>query len=156
MIICVCLFFSGCSFSPFEAKYPEEELVVTGGFDTGEYVYSDKVHVHLSYDEEEYDDFLAVKITDEEDWLYHSYKVLSDDFLEVAWNDFFLYIKTKNFYYTFDIREYEIPNQATAPKNKEGEIKYKKIVPEYNLQKYTYKEFAKRFPEYEDFEWYSY
>lgn len=48
IIIIISCIFIGCN--AFESiNYPNEDLVVKGGFDGSWYIYSDKVNVHLSY-----------------------------------------------------------------------------------------------------------
>lgn len=151
--------FTACSYlidSLLEEYYPEEELLVTSGRNCADYIYSDKVHIRLLYNEKDHDDSLSLKIVDDEDWIYNTYEALVSDFTEVAWKDYMLFIRVEDIYYTFDIKSYGLPNQDDLPKNKKGEILYDEIVPEYDLREYNKHEFIKKYPDYKDYEWYSY
>ena len=57
-------------------------------------------------------------------------------------------------YYCFDIKNYEVPNKATAPTDKNGDVGYNHIKPTYDLKQYSEKEMKDLYPNYKDFEWY--
>ncbi|MEE0872527.1 MAG: hypothetical protein UIH27_03525 [Ruminococcus sp.] len=135
-LFCLCLV--GCG----DSVYPEEELVVKGGFDGAWYTYSDKVNLYLRYSGEE--DHLIIKTSEDQDgWETNGYKVLSGEFSEAAWNNSKLFVHCGSDYYMFDIKGYTV-----------GDVDKEKGTPKYTLEKYSDRDFEKQFPDYKAYEWY--
>ena len=136
LFVLFCLGLVGCA-----AVYPQEELVVKGGFDGAYYIYSDKVNVYLRYSGKE--DYLIIKTSENEaGWESSGYKVISGEFSEAAYHHKQLFIHCGNDYYAFDIEGYSVGNT-----DEEGS-------PEYSLKKYADSDFKKSFPDYKSFDWY--
>lgn len=145
VIVIILLLHTSCDLFG-DVYYPDEELVVSSSFDSGRYVYSDKVLVLLSNNGT---DCLRVKTYDESNWQFTGYDVLSGDFKEVAWYNYLLFIHMEYCYYSFDISKYQAGVYTTNSNNSTDRI------PKYDLKMYTNDEFVDSYPDYKSFEWYN-
>ncbi len=131
-------------------EYSSEELKYRVTVDAELYTYSEKATVIISRSSGAYNDRLKLK-TIFYDGEETEYEALSGKFKEVAWNDYMLYIHMGDVYYSFDIKNYNVPDEV----NKNTKTDEKGVViPEYNLKKYLESDFKKQFPDYKSYEWY--
>lgn len=118
---------------------PDEDLKISYSRNAGDYLYSNKVLLHLSC---RYNDNLQLKIND------NTYKtILEGLFDRVAHKDNYLFIETKEAYYVFDIDSYTPPKDLSLLE--EADIKYIII-------KYSVNDFKTEYPLYESFKWFNF
>ncbi len=135
IILTLALISSGCLDSLFgPTYYPEEDLTVYAGQSVIRYEYSEKVAVNIDYN-------------GNDDLEINGFTELESRFEKVAYNEGKLFIITKDIltdekYYMFDIEDY-IENYN---------INHDYI--DYELNEYSFEEFNKLYPDYENFDWY--
>ena len=163
LLTIICILFSvaltGCDFeedilgSMVTSQDSREELKYSAGKNVQNYEYSEKVLVTIS---DHNDDKIQLNdgFGNYENYGLENNSILSGHFDKVAWNDYKLFVCMDEKYYCFDIKNYEVPNKATAPTDKDGEVCYNQIKPTYDLKQYSEKEMKELYPTYEEFEWY--
>ncbi len=150
ILILVCAFLtvmiilSGCAV--ISAYIPEEDLVISRSQDAVDYLYSNKVLLHLS---NHYDDMLELMVDD-----HPAETVLEDSFIKTAHHDSFLYIKTNEAYYVFDIESYTPPEEPTVMyTTSNGATVVENTELHYILKKYSFSEFSEIYPKQQSFDW---
>jgi hypothetical protein len=147
ILLCtISLTFIGCVYGESFSD-ANEELTVFTGRNFSNYMYSEKVVVHISDSTSK--DFLSLATTDakeDDSWVTFAEEVLSGRFKKVGWNDFKLFILMDDKYYVLDINAYEVPELDKNGNPKEIE---------YELIEYSNVDFKAEFPDYKSYDWWN-
>lgn len=150
---CICIFAlliiitSGCDL--LSTYIPDEDLKMSYSRHAGDYLYSNKVLLHLS---SRYPDALKLMVDN-----FPSETVLEGEFIRAAHQDKLIFIETKDAYYVFDIDSYTPPEESTVMYTAaNGATVVEKCDLNYNLQKYSSGDFKIKYPSCETFDWFNF
>lgn len=130
----------------FGAKYDKtDDSLNLYGRDFGRFEYSNKIQIYIHFDE--YDQVIlcdSTELTENDEFFYDGYTILTGDITKYAWNDYKLYIYLDGIFYEFDLNAYEPPAF-----DENGKLRYQP-------NEYTKAEFENTFPDNRsEWDWYS-
>lgn len=130
----------------FGAKYDKtDDTLNLYGRDFGRFEYSNKIQIHIGFDE--YDEVILCNSKEpnsNDEFFDEGYTILTGDITKYAWNDYKLYIYLDGIFYEFDLNAYEPPAL-----DENGNLRYQP-------KEYTKEQFENTFyGNRHDWDWYS-